>query len=109
MFMTANKYRKRMIEAFHNADHDELIALVVLPKEKEFKFLEWLVKTQKSPQNGKWIKKTKVEAYDIAGVKTWGVKYQCDKCGFIDTVIEDFGHHEYCPCCGTRMQGGGAE
>lgn len=41
--MTAEEYRQRMIQAFHNADCDELIAVCVLPTEKEFKHLEWLI------------------------------------------------------------------
>ena len=40
---TIDDYRDRMIEAFHNGGHDELIALVVQPSEKEFKHLEWLL------------------------------------------------------------------
>ena len=43
--MDVEQYRQRMIEAFHNADCDELIAKVALPTEKEFKHLEWLLKT----------------------------------------------------------------
>lgn len=43
--MTVEEYRDRMIEAFQNADCSNLIALVVLPKEKEFEHLEWLLKT----------------------------------------------------------------
>ena len=43
--MTAEEYRQRMIQAFHNADCDRLIALCVLPTEKEFEHLEWLLKT----------------------------------------------------------------
>lgn len=42
--MTAEEYRQRMIQAFHNANTDELIALCVLPTEKEFENLEWLLK-----------------------------------------------------------------
>lgn len=42
--MTAEEYRQRMIQAFHNADTDELIAVCVLPTEKEFEHLEWLLK-----------------------------------------------------------------
>lgn len=42
--MTAEEYRQRMIQAFHNADTDELIAICVLPTEKEFEHLEWLLK-----------------------------------------------------------------
>lgn len=41
--MTAEEYRQRMIQAFHNADCGELVALVVLPTEKEFEHLEWLL------------------------------------------------------------------
>ena len=41
--MTAEEYRQRMIQAFQNADCGELIALVVLPTEKEFEHLEWLL------------------------------------------------------------------
>ena len=43
--MDVEQYRQRMIEAFHNADCDELIAKVALPTEKEFKHLELLLKT----------------------------------------------------------------
>lgn len=56
------------------------------------------------PKTGHWMRKTKVDGvYDIAGVKTWGVKCQCDKCDFTTTVIEDFGYYKYCPNCGTKM------
>ena len=53
---------------------------------------------------GHWSRKTKVDAYDIAGVKTWGIKCQCDRCTFTTTVIEDFGYYRYCPNCGARMR-----
>ena len=42
--MTAEDYRQRMMQAFHNADCGELIAVCVLPTEKEFEHLEWLLK-----------------------------------------------------------------
>ena len=42
--MTAEEYRQRMIQAFHNAGTDELIAVCVLPTAKEFEYLEWLLK-----------------------------------------------------------------
>ena len=42
--MTVEEYRNRMIDAFHNSGHDELISLVVQPKEKEFEYLEWLLR-----------------------------------------------------------------
>ena len=57
--MTVEEYRQRMMDAFHNADCDELIALVVLPSEKEFEHLEWLLekhyKAKPEPKQGKWI------------------------------------------------------
>ena len=42
--MTVNEYRNRLMDAFHNADCGELIAVVVRPEESEFKQLEWLLK-----------------------------------------------------------------
>jgi hypothetical protein len=42
--MSVEEYRQRMIQAFHNADCDGLIAVCVLPTEKEFEHLEWLLK-----------------------------------------------------------------
>lgn len=54
---------------------------------------------------GKWeLYKSKVDCYDVAGVKTWANKYRCCNCGFIHTVIEDFGHYDFCPNCGTGMR-----
>ena len=46
---TVEQYRERMIQAFHNADCDNLIAVVVLPTEKEFQNLEWLLKKEYVP------------------------------------------------------------
>lgn len=48
--MPTEEYRLRMIRAFHNADCDNLIALVVMPTEKEFEHLEWLLKTHYNKQ-----------------------------------------------------------
>ena len=56
-------------------------------------------------RTGHWSRKTKVDAYDIAGVKTWGIKCQCDKCDFTTIVVEDFGYYKYCPNCGASMRG----
>lgn len=47
--MTVAEYRERMIQAFHNADCDSLIAVVVLPTEKEFQHLEWSLKKEYVP------------------------------------------------------------
>lgn len=55
-------------------------------------------------ETGHWSRKTKVDAYDLAGVKTWGIKCQCDRCTFTTTVVEDFGYYTYCPNCGAKME-----
>lgn len=57
-------------------------------------------------RTGKWIRHTRVEnVYDIAGVKTWGIKHQCDQCTFTTIAIEGFGYYDYCPHCGAKMEG----
>lgn len=57
------------------------------------------------PNTGQWINKTKVkEVYDIAGVKTWGMRCQCEKCGFETVIIEDFGYYDHCSKCGAKME-----
>lgn len=56
------------------------------------------------PELGHWSRKTKVDTYDIEGVKTWGIKCQCDRCTFTTIVVEDFGYYSYCPNCGAKME-----
>lgn len=58
---------------------------------------------EQEPKTGHWSRKTKVDAYDIAGVKTWGIKCQCDRCDFTTIVVEDFGYYKFCPNCGAKM------
>lgn len=105
--MTAEEYRQRMIQAFHNANTDELIALCVLPTEKEFEHLEWLLKNhyKQKTKIGYWIiKDCKEQGYDIGGVKTWYIQIKCSECGFIKTAIEGHtGQYHYCPHCGAKM------
>ena len=56
-------------------------------------------------KKGKWVCKERRESvYDLSGVKTWGIAYMCSECGFIHTVIEDFGQYVYCPNCGADMR-----
>ena len=58
-------------------------------------------------KKGMWLFKERREpVYDISGVKTWGIAYMCSECGFIHTVIEDFGQYVYCPNCGAEMTEG---
>ena len=57
-------------------------------------------------RHGEWILMERREPqYDIMGVKTWGVAYRCSECGFVHSVIEDFGHYVFCPNCGADMRG----
>lgn len=63
---------------------------------------------QPQRKKGKWVFKERREpVYDLSGVKTWGIAYMCSECGFIHTVIEDFGQYAYCPNsnCGAEMGG----
>ena len=65
-------------------------------KTKYIEVLEMSVKAlDQEPKTGHWSRKTKVDAYDIAGVKTWGIKCQCDRCDFTTIVVEDFGYFDY--------------
>ena len=43
MYEYDEEYRQRMIEAFHKVGCDELIVLVALLTENDFKELEWLI------------------------------------------------------------------
>jgi hypothetical protein len=51
--MTADEYRQRLIQAFRNAGCDELVAICVLPSEKEFEHLEWLLKNHYKQESSK--------------------------------------------------------
>ena len=78
--MTAEEYRQRMIQAFHNADCDELIALVVLPTEKEFEHLEWLLekhyKAKPEPCEDEYIKvPKKALKYRTAGMVAYNAEW----------------------------------
>ena len=98
--MTVEEYRQRMMDAFHNADCGELIALVVLPSEKEFEHLEWLLekhyKAKPEPKQGEW-KRVSMDKY----VRHAMAFYRCSKCGD-DTI----GISNYCPNCGAKMEVG---
>lgn len=89
--MTVTEYRERMIQAFHNADCDSLIAVVVLPTEKEFQHLEWLLKKEYVPflerANG-------VDAVPVIRCKDckYGERWAPDKCycnGFLNVWVDE--------------------
>jgi len=74
-----------------------------IPNEINGKIAEAIINGAPLPGLGHWSRKTKVDAYDIEGVKTWGIKCQCDRCTFTTIVVEDFGYYSYCPNCGAKM------
>ena len=59
-------------------------------------------------KTGRWEEiEVIAEAYDIAGVKTWASKMQCDQCGFSTFAIEGcFSQYHFCPNCGASMSEG---
>lgn len=89
--------REEAILAFYNATGDG----------DKAEWCRWVLSGIPSAEKtGKWIKVGEIEGiYDIEGVRTRGIKYQCPHCGFIHTVIEDFGIYSYCPNCGNYNGG----
>ena len=56
---------------------------------------------------GRWVEVVdRTEMYDKEGVKTWGMLFQCNQCGFVLNAIEGHtGQYNYCPNCGAEMGG----
>ena len=104
--MTAEEYRQRMIQAFHNADCDELIALVVLPTEKEFEHLEWLLekhyKAKPEPCEDEYIKvPKKALKYRTAGMVAYNAEWLKNHFNIERAVI--CGVQEPCDDCISRQ------
>lgn len=57
--------------------------------------------------NGRWVEVVdRTEMYDKEGVKTWGMLFQCNQCGFVLNAIEGHtGQYNFCPNCGAEMRG----
>lgn len=98
--MPVEEYRQRLMEVFHNSDHDELLAYVVMPKEEEFKSLEYTLQQYKyEPRlHGEWVEKTGMRPPEDEGVKF------CSNCmsrqprGYLmHNPIET----DFCPICGS--------
>ena len=54
---------------------------------------------------GRWeFYEDRAPVWDIAGDKTWARAYKCSECGFVHSVIEDFGRYGFCPNCGADMR-----
>ena len=57
---------------------------------------------QPERKRGKWVfYEDRAPVWDIAGEKTWARAYKCPECGFVHSVIEDFGQYAFCPNCGA--------
>ena len=56
---------------------------------------------------GRWVEVVdRTEMYDKEGVKTWGMLFQCNQCGFVLNAVESHtGQYNYCPNCGADMRG----
>ena len=56
---------------------------------------------------GRWVEVVdRTEMYDKEGVKTWGMLFQCNQCGFVLNAIEGHtGQYNFCPNCGADMRG----
>ena len=56
---------------------------------------------------GRWVEVVdRTEMYDKEGVKTWGMLFQCNQCGFVLNAVEGHtGQYNYCPNCGCLMKG----
>lgn len=97
--MSVEEYRQSLMDVFHRTDHDELLTYVVMPKEEEFKSLEYILRKQpfEPRPHGEWIKK-----YDE---KTQYYTCTCSICG--DThrlLINYFLESNFCPHCGADMR-----
>ena len=88
--MSVEEYRQRLMEVFHNTDHDELLTYVVMPKEEEFKSLEDILRQYRYEprQHGEWI--------DTTGNND----FVCSVCKHKAQI----GCIEYCGNCGADMR-----
>lgn len=90
--MSVEEYRQRLMKVFHSTDHDELLTYVVMPKEEEFKSLEYILRQYNfEPRlRGEWIIHRNKQGAHIYSV--------CSKCNVphLDTDFPNF-----CENCGS--------
>ena len=88
--MSVEEYRQRLMEVFHNTGHDELLTYVVMPKEEEFKSLEYILRQYKfEPRlHGEWIT-----------VCTLPVIQKCSNCKYVRK--DGIEVYDFCPNCGS--------
>lgn len=74
-------------------------------------FMDWIKEMPNADVrenvNGRWVEVVdRTEMYDKEGVKTWGMLFQCNQCGFVLNAIEGHtGQYNFCPNCGADMRG----
>ena len=92
--MPVEEYRQRLMEVFHNTDHDELLTYVVMPKEEEFKSLEDILRQYKYEprQYGEWI--------PVIGCDGRTIAYKCKTCGW----FKPHNIMPFCENCGADMR-----
>lgn len=100
--MSVEEYRQRLMEVFHVTDHDELLTYVVMPKEEEFKSLEYILRQYKfEPRlHGEWIihrNKQGVHIYSVCSICNVAhldtdFPNFCENCGSDNRKKEDKPH-----------------
>ena len=100
--MSVEEYRQRLFEVFHKTDHDELITYVVMPKDEEFKSLEYILRQYKfEPKrpHGEWLSHyeycKKHDCLPSGLIAFWWCN-QCEQGVEIPT--------NFCPNCGADMR-----
>ena len=94
--MPVEEYRQRLIDVFHRTDHDELLTYVVMPKEEEFKSLEYILRQYKFEprKHGEWDWKENAQKREMFTRK-------CTSCGSRGAV------GDFCMWCGADNRGRG--
>ena len=90
--MSVEEYRQRLMDVFHRTDHDELLTYVVMPKEEEFKSLEYILRQYKyEPRpHGEW-------EYTGCVDDELQAEFCCSICNYC-TYSREF---NFCPNCGS--------
>lgn len=96
--MHVEEYRDKLIKAFHDSGHDELITFVPVADEKEINSLRDLLTLCRYPlrSSGEWIHEP--EGFDHCE------GYTCSNCKRSFYVrVPYFAEYKYCPECGAYM------
>lgn len=99
--------REDAIEAIASADETNGTVKVFTGREVNGILSEIPTADVRENVKGRWVEVVdRTEMYDKEGVKTWGMLFQCNQCGFVLNAIEGHtGQYNYCPNCGAKMGG----